>query len=75
MEVSWKLPNNGTGKMNLNRDPLGIGVAPNPFVQEASDWERFKYHVCMGLLMHFPVVDILVFSWKNRHLDNYKECR
>lgn len=43
-------------------DWIHLGVAPMP----RTTWQTFVYHVCHGFLMRYPLVDVLVFSWRNR---------
>lgn len=44
---------------------IHLGVAPKP----QTAWQNFVYHVAHGLLMHFPLRDILIFAWRNRHIE------
>jgi hypothetical protein len=44
-------------------DILSLGVAPVP----RNARETFIYHVCHGLIMRYPLIDILVWSWRNRN--------
>jgi hypothetical protein len=39
-----------------------LGFCPAP----TNAWQTFCYHVWHGLLMRYPLWDILTFSWQNR---------
>lgn len=56
-EAEWyKLPERDSGWLHL-------GVCPRP----RTTWEVFTYHLCHGLLMRYPLREVLVFSWRQRH--------
>lgn len=46
-----------------NPDLIFLGTAPVP----RNAWETFVYHVCHGMIMRYPLRDVLIWSWKNRH--------
>jgi hypothetical protein len=41
---------------------IDLGVAPMPTTVR----QTLVYHVCHGLLMRYPILDVLRFSWRNR---------
>lgn len=43
-------------------DVITLGVAPAP----KTVWQTLVYHVCHGLLMRYPLHEVLVWSWRNR---------
>jgi len=43
---------------------IDLGVAPMPTTVR----QALVYHVCHGLLMRYPILDVLRFSWSNRRL-------
>lgn len=61
-ECWYKLPGLKSGWIHL-------GVAPIPRTVP----QTIVYHVANGLLMHYPIVDVLSFSWRNRRsfVDNF----
>lgn len=40
-----------------------MGTAPVP----QGPLQVFKYHLGHGLVMGYPIIDVLAFSWKNRN--------
>lgn len=59
MEQRWRpLP----AAPHLAGDVIALGIAPRP----RNAREGFLYHLCHGLLMRYPLLDVLVFSWRNR---------
>jgi hypothetical protein len=55
-------------KYNYGDEWQFLGIAPRP----KTVWQTLIYHICNGLLMRYPLWDILVWSWQNRYsfLDN-----
>lgn len=43
-------------------DVIHLGTAPKP----TTVWRTFVYHVCHGLIMQYPLSDVLLWSWRNR---------
>lgn len=41
---------------------ISLGIAPRPQTR----LQAIIYHVCHGLIMRYPLLDILVWSWRNR---------
>lgn len=41
---------------------IELGIAPAP----TTVWQTFIYHFAHGLLMRYPLWDVLKFSWQNR---------
>lgn len=40
-----------------------LGIAPRP----KTVWQTLIYHICNGLIMQYPLWDVLLWSWQNRH--------
>ena len=54
-----------------NEQPEGwmcLGIAPRP----DTTLRCFLYHLGHGLVMQYPLLSVLWFSWRNRH--NYREA-
>lgn len=64
-EVSWKRWNGDGATRYVEIEPwewVGLGVAPRP----RGPLRVFVYHLGHGLVMGYPLHDILVFAWRNR---------
>jgi hypothetical protein len=35
-------------------------------LRPTTTWRNFLWHLCNGLLMQYPVLSIMVYSWKHR---------
>jgi len=44
-----------------------VGVCPRP----KTNWQWFIHHVCHGAMMGFPLLDVLVWSWRERIPDDF----
>lgn len=53
--------------VDYGQDWVHLGIAPRPKTQ----WQAFIHHIAHGVLMNYPVWDVLVWSWKNR--DSFEE--
>jgi hypothetical protein len=49
-------------KYDYGDDWLLMGIAPRP----KTVWQTLVYHICHGLIMQYPLRDVLIWSWKNR---------
>jgi hypothetical protein len=49
-------------KMPSDEQTVFLGTAPKP----RNQFEAFIHHVCHGLMMRYPLKDVLVWSWQNR---------
>ena len=60
-ELRWE---DGRWWFALPDDPgiVHLGIAPAP----TTTWQTFVYHVCHGLIMHYPLWSVLTWSWRNR---------
>jgi hypothetical protein len=39
-----------------------LGIAPLP----ETTWQTFVYHICHGLIMHYPLISCIAYAWKYR---------
>lgn len=44
-------------------DWIFLGIAPTP----QTTWQALLYHILHGLIMRYPIADVLRWSWRNRH--------
>lgn len=52
-------------------DTIDLGVAPMP----KTVWQTLVYHICHGVIMRYPLIDVLVWSWRNRKSFTETEVR
>jgi len=43
-------------------DDVYLGFCPKP----SNRWQTFVYHVCHGIIMQYSILDVLLWSWKNK---------
>jgi hypothetical protein len=49
-------------KQPKDENVIFLGIAPKP----RNHTEAFIHHICHGLMMRYPLKDVLVWSWQNR---------
>lgn len=47
----------------VDMDVVQLGIAPAP----KTLWRNLIYHVCHGLIMQYPLRDVIAFAWRNRY--------
>lgn len=52
-----------------SRDWERLGWCPTPRTR----WGWFRQHLLEGLLMRYPVLDVIVFAWRNREVEQEAE--
>lgn len=60
----YKRSDDGFGyTQEINADVVQLGIAPAPKTLR----QNLIYHICHGILMHYPLRDVLAFAWRNRY--------
>lgn len=49
-------------KIDPSDNWIQLGIAPRP----RNEWQNFTHHICHGIIMQYPLLDVIVWSWKNR---------
>lgn len=64
--IGWKRWNGDSAQRQVSEKPwdwVGLGVAPVP----RGTLRVFLYHLGHGLVMGYPILDVVVFAWRHRN--------
>lgn len=60
----YKRSDDGLGYVQvIDTEVVHLGIAPAP----KTLWRNLIHHFCHGLIMQFPLWDVIAFTWRNRY--------